>query len=470
MKKLLLVLCGVLFVSLNSFSQIFGIERLRIGDEATYYVSFYNQYGTTSWSLMGTGLTIVSQYGNSVNVKATTPGMVELTARMNNPNGYVSESHSLMIYIEKDPAAPAISGPSILRPNKEYKFKLGGSNLMFIGWDIPKQYFDVVSMTQSEVTLKTKDIEGTTYLRAENSDGSKTIYSYHTVFIQKPISKITPRANLICSNDTLSFSLSDTDIEDDIYWESAKNLTLVSGQGTSKAIFKGSGNGYGKVKATIKYDGKEYIVENSDVWVGPPGSRPFISGPTEMFYGRQGTFSIVSDVPYATDYTWTMYDSPNANFVFGNTGKNVTVEGYRLLPLPPGGLRPKSTQGPAALVALGAAATNKCGCGPYGGYSFTISEQNNNGGGTNPGGGINPGGGSGPGGGTGPGVIEFSAPITPSPLHIKVYSLITGSLVYQEKNVVDFNIQNTGLKEGLYIVEKTDSNGNVTKDKVAKTK
>ncbi|MCU6167929.1 T9SS type A sorting domain-containing protein, partial [Enterobacter roggenkampii] len=51
---------------------------------------------------------------------------------------------------------------------------------------------------------------------------------------------------------------------------------------------------------------------------------------------------------------------------------------------------------------------------------------------------------------------------------IRIYSFPTGSLVYKENKAINFDIQNTTLNAGIYILEKTDKEGNVTREKVMK--
>ncbi len=60
--------------------------------------------------------------------------------------------------------------------------------------------------------------------------------------------------------------------------------------------------------------------------------------------------------------------------------------------------------------------------------------------------------------------------VEPQPTSIRIYSYPTGSLVYQKKNTISFDIQSTNLGEGIYILEMTDQQGNVTREKVMKGK
>lgn len=65
---------------------------------------------------------------------------------------------------------------------------------------------------------------------------------------------------------------------------------------------------------------------------------------------------------------------------------------------------------------------------------------------------------------------NLSVPTGTEPLvSVKVYSFNTGALVYEEKNTVDFNIKNTSLKDGIYIVVTTNKDGKVKSEKIVKT-
>lgn len=57
---------------------------------------------------------------------------------------------------------------------------------------------------------------------------------------------------------------------------------------------------------------------------------------------------------------------------------------------------------------------------------------------------------------------------TQSTYSIKIYSLYSTKVLHQEDNVEYFDIYNTSLSPGMYVLEKTDSEGNVTKEKVYK--
>lgn len=55
------------------------------------------------------------------------------------------------------------------------------------------------------------------------------------------------------------------------------------------------------------------------------------------------------------------------------------------------------------------------------------------------------------------------------PTAINIYSFPAGAKVHTTKKPIEFNIESTHLKKGIYIIETIDSNGQVTREKVAKT-
>ena len=58
---------------------------------------------------------------------------------------------------------------------------------------------------------------------------------------------------------------------------------------------------------------------------------------------------------------------------------------------------------------------------------------------------------------------------TPIFKNVRIYN-IYGVKVYEEKNTVNFNIENTNLNRGIYFFESTDNEGNIVREKVMKNK
>ncbi|HMM04995.1 MULTISPECIES: T9SS type A sorting domain-containing protein [unclassified Dysgonomonas] len=224
-----------------------------------------------------------------------------------------------------------------------------------------------------------------------------------------------------------------------------------SGQGTPNATFRASDNEFGTVKATVMYDGVSYQVENSRVWVGPPGYYASTDGETwfpkpicidkgigpdnDVYPKLEG---IEGNSPL--DYKWTQKSN---NFQFFHTSVNRAI----VQPLSKGDM------------LFTYSAKNQCGWSVTP-QIFQIPAISCSGsGGGLPGEGVPT-----------DGPLKSTATGTPTSTSIKVYSFPTGSLVYKENKAINFDIQNTTLNAGIYILEKTDEEGNVTREKVMKIK
>ncbi len=237
----------------------------------------------------------------------------------------------------------------------------------------------------------------------------------------------------LCANQTTVFTLQNIQYLSGsslINWQSTSNMTLVSGQGTSTATYRGSGRGYKKVDATVTYNGVNYLVENSEVWAGRPGL-----GGTQFI--SQVTAPLEEPLTYhaekgASSYIWTCSGN-SFNRSFTTNGSAINIRFHQV-----------------GIYTIICRAINVCG-------EFTTTYEVTVGGMTGP-------------GGPEEMILKSSTTSVPSPVSIKVYTFNTGTLVYSEKNVIDFNIQNTTLKEGIYVVVTTDQNGETKSEKVVKTR
>ena len=267
----------------------------------------------------------------------------------------------------------------------------------------------------------------------------------------KPNLYITHNHNVTCNGDNTTYTITgfpNSSSKAEVIWEAISNSSLISGQGTKNGTFKVSGNGSVKIKATVKYNGLTYNLENSSVWVGVPiiknvekSRTPQLSQTTEL-YAKEAGFNTVSY------YKWSK--------VSGSFSLNSASNHYATL-----------TPFDYGYIVYKVEAYNRCGMGNYM-EQFYIS-----------------GGNSGGGGGS---VCPYPDPNDPrcnltefdgNDLRkrsmstviyedIRIFSFSTGQIVYQEKKTVDFKIENTTLKQGIYIVESTDENGNITRTKVMK--
>ncbi len=251
----------------------------------------------------------------------------------------------------------------------------------------------------------------------------------------------------ICNNQTTTqFSIKN--IENlsgtfSVLWQSTPTLTPVSGQGTAAAIYQvGATSGLNTIKATISYKGIDYIYEGQ-VWVGPP-AKPLIEGLAIGDYKPNTDYLLVSEYKYTDSFNWRVVGG--ATLLPGIDG----VYSQRILRTD--NLSPNKTTSFSVYLT----AQNRCGTSPQrieNGYVVA-------------------GGFPDPGevGRAGDPKFELQSATAIAPVTIKVYTFNTGTLVYSEKNVIDFNIQNTTLKEGIYVVVTTDQNGETKSEKVVKTR
>ena len=301
---------------------------------------------------------------------------------------------------------------------------VNGSNS--VKWSVDSTFFDIVSQSNNVgeyrvLVLRPKNKIGETKI---SSIYKSKIFDYIgdvKLNITKPDYKILNSTSIICLNNTITYSINNLSarLAESITWQAGSNLTLVSGQGTSTATFKGSGNGKGVVKATVTYDGVSYPIENSDVWVGAPtGSASEI-----VLEKANVTVYLEANLPGSTNYSWE--DLPSRH-------------GYIRPDLV--SLMPENINNRYWVTG-----SNKCGSKRK---LFRVNIGNFE---------IDP-------------SSLKSALSEPQPTSIRIYSYPTGSLVYQKKNTISFDIQNTNLGEGIYILEMTDQQGNVTREKVIKGK
>lgn len=156
----------------------------------------------------------------------------------------------------------------------------------------------------ANITPLTPSRDGQTVLKCliKDASGKEIGHSdYKYVTVKEPL--IIPAANLIASNQNITYTLKDYYPSASITWEAGSNMTLVSGQGTPTAIFKASGNGVGAVKATVTYEGKRYTVENSDVWVGAP-LKPLITPVFSKFFAGSSYDVMITNVSPGSKVTW----------------------------------------------------------------------------------------------------------------------------------------------------------------------
>lgn len=182
----------------------------------------------------------------------------------------------------------------------------------------------------ANITPLTPSRNGQTVLKCliKDASGKEIGHSdYKYVTVKEPL--IIPGANFIASNQNITYTLKDYYPSATITWEAGNNTTLISGQGTSTAIFKTFDKGYGIVRAIVAYGGKSYTVENSSVWIGKPQT-PILSCSGGTTLQPNSTYELHAVSGGAKTYTWstasnavTLEDAdPTSNTIKIRTGES----------------------------------------------------------------------------------------------------------------------------------------------------
>lgn len=131
-------------------------------------------------------------------------------------------------------------------------------------------------------------------------------FSFHDVIALQtlyPFSNehITSTTINVCSDEIVTFTISDyTGLAN---WEAIENAILVSGQGTNRATFRASGNGYMKVGASYNYSGYQFSIESaSKVWVGIPSIPNIFTMP--QFFANSHYDATASTSSPGSTFTW----------------------------------------------------------------------------------------------------------------------------------------------------------------------
>lgn len=397
---------------------------------------------------------------------------------------YDNYPHEYSFTIEKPKVK--ISGPTTIKYGSTVTYIMSTNinfNPYMCQWAVSSDLQIVGTSNNGSVSIKVitnepKDLKNAIKVVARESNGTELVGFVENLKIE-PVYIVESDKKYACLNENISYSIKDLPSMASVSWQAISNVSLVSGQGTKAATFKATGNGEIKVKAIVTCNGKQYTVENNKASVGSPAKgSSFIVGNEVLVSGQTGYYYI-SGVPigvedYYSDYTWSL-SSDYAFFPdFINYGTSVHVKGSLgiILPYPPHFPKrnkilfptdPEDDQFPAALVSLSVSARNRCGSAEIGWTSITIVAKAS-------GSGSDSDSDSGSGPGSRPGPLLNSSPSfqKTEEYSIKVYAYPSGKIVYEEQKVLDFNIENTTLRKGIYIIWKTDQSGNVTKKKVKK--
>lgn len=310
-------------------------------------------------------------------------------------------------------------------------------------WKYDHNQFTEVRRTKSTITLIPKPIIGSTRVFV-----TMVTYFYEQFFYyhrythtwEFPIygaPMITTSEKVTCAGTSVIYDIANfTGEYSNITWQPGTNMTLNSVQG-SYATYRSSGNGKGIVKAKVKWNGKEYNLENSDVWVGIPETPSGVSGFSNgKNFNLNSLYSLSAyESKGATEYIWTITDGGEIRKYDVNGNRN--VEMYTSINV--GWNQTKS-------FSLRVSARNKCGTSGERALTGYVTF-------------------SGPGG-----IDEFSLrsatiELEPEIKSVKVYNL-SGVLVYSDNAVNgSFDIKSIVLNDGIYIIEKFDGE-NRTSEKV----
>lgn len=201
----------------------------------------------------------------------------------------------------------SISGPSSTKYNDyaEYSISVNPNiSIKSATWNNSQEFKYISGQGTSNYKVQVvkndkKSVNNAIEVTAQTDYG--VFYANKNVSIE-PVFAITTNQTTVYSGDYVSYSINAISGAV-ITWESVNNMALISGQGTSTAIFKASGNGTGTVKATVTYEGKSYTVENSDVWVGAP-LKPLITPVFSKFFAGSSYDVMITNVSPGSKVTW----------------------------------------------------------------------------------------------------------------------------------------------------------------------
>lgn len=291
-------------------------------------------------------------------------------------------------------------------------------------WDIPGQG-KIETINKYNLQYGLTDLDGVTvkvYPFNELCD-KKAYGDPYSVKIERYLdAKITTTEKESCKNTNVTYKLEGAPSGSTIEWVPGDNVTIVSGQGSSSAIFKTSSDGALTVNAVVTYLGKNITISNSDVWVGTPAAPTKIIGleSNNKEFDPKFTYPFsVIEVDGATSYDWVV----SGGQIVGNSdGASIKVRTNA------------TTGGRIGLLDITVSAVNVCGKGKslhrYGTIRASGSES-----------------------------VKLRSVLSDSeftPQSIKVYNL-SGAIVHSQDDLSgDFDIKSTTLPDGIYIIEKSD--------------
>lgn len=240
----------------------------------------------------------------------------------------------------------------------------------------------------------------------------------NTVYMPVPeIKKGTP--DFVNRNEICQFFLDYYRGNQTINWLSNSDMTLISGQGTAWATYRVSSTALGNVKVEANIGTEIKLTKYTSVFYRHFG------GVDSYFYGQTSPIILVGGTN--TEPTWT-YDS----YFFDK------VSDYNPEPKVWGIMLKSKYNGSTPITTTVTVKQD----------GVTLSKVVT----------LKP--------ATTKSLIVEDTPIFKN---VRIYN-IYGVKVYEEKNTVNFNIENTNLNRGIYFFESTDNEGNIVREKVMKNK
>jgi len=256
---------------------------------------------------------------------------------------------------------------------------------------------------------------------------------------------ITANKTYVCEGETVTYTISNLPYGTTFVWETSSSMVLQTSPTATSATYKAVFNnnkGYGRVTARVTKSGQVSYLDNSSVWVGAPAPRYISLSPSgncgfeKVCMNVSETIRINADLEReqgVKGYDWKL--QPWQQYVTGYESSNgiqkTAVNLYLRSDAPRSATVVVSPYNGCPSAAFHNHVQNMQ-AGEYSYYSLSADSQD------------------------------------ATPATVKVYSFSTGKLVHQEKAAINFNIQSTTLENGIYIVETTDSEGQVTRNKVMK--
>lgn len=272
---------------------------------------------------------------------------------------------------------------------------------------------------------------------------SDWIYTYVPKIIPLAIS---PSSSIFC--DEAVFSINNLPADASVSW-SSPNLTLVTGQGTSRTIFKANTyNGNTTVKASVKVGTQIYPdIVSPTVWLGSPTLTKV--GPAISLYGEMPKifeegecYNFGARGQGAETVDWSAWGYAT---ILESDKYNVKIR-----------INSLGDRYGDGIFTLTAKAYNRCGSTTEQSFTGTVKNRRPNGGGIGGGGDIplRP--------------NERSFKVNDMQYTVQVYNAITGICIYNQVQSSPFNIYDTDLEKGIYIVVTKDIYGDITREKIMK--